>query len=462
MHGFSLAKHRTRRSAPTSGDAWFHSLSVAAGSLIYNLTCHIMSHPYPLRGLFALLRGVRPITVLGKLVVVSQHADVREALARFDDFHLADILGPKMPWGPALLSLDWREQHNRERHLLESMVMVDDVRRIRSSVAATCGDLLAKKYAVGEIDVVSDLCNDVVIDVIHSTFGVPLLGDSQEMTRILGDVAGFILVAPPVHSERSKRAYASMALLTEKVLERIKSSMQALRRAPGEPTQADDLLARLVKLRCGGQGPGWLDDDWIRRYVTGLAATGGGTMVRATTQAMDQLIARPAALEEARKLAQKPDGDANAWDGLHQIVYEALRFRPMLPLLVRHIPRDTIIAKGTGRARMVPAGGTIIAGPIAAMFDPHVFKKPSRFSSNRSVDHYVHFGFGPRLCFGKYVADVVMVEIIRSLLLLPNLRRAPGRKGRVSYDGPVVTSLHLRFDPGKAELASATASATEE
>jgi hypothetical protein len=83
------------------------------------------------------------------------------------------------------------------------------------------------------------------------------------------------------------------------------------------------------------------------------------------------------------------------------------------------------------------------------MFDPEVFTYPSLFDSSRPLNHYIHFGAGPHQCFGKYIADIVMVEVICSVLLLPNLRRASGLKGegRVQYDGPAVVSLRLRFDP---------------
>jgi cytochrome P450 len=197
-----------------------------------------------------------------------------------------------------------------------------------------------------------------------------------------------------------------------------------------------------------GRGPAWLDQDWIRRYITGLAATGGATIVRATTHAMDQLMAHPAGLQKARQLAAQVQtgGDAEAGRrNLLGIIFEALRFRPMLPLLVRHSPREAIVAKGTKRARAVPAGGTVVTAPIAAMFDPEAFENPSRFVEGRPLDSYVHFGHGPRLCFGKYVAETVIIEIVRSLVLLPGLRRAPGSTGRVRYNGPVARSLCLRF-----------------
>jgi cytochrome P450 len=385
--------------------------------------------------------------VVRSLVIVTKYSDVREVLDRFNDFNLSDMLGPKMPWGPLLLSLDWREQHDRERQLLQSIVFQTDADAIKTKAAAKCRDLIAAKQAAGEINVVSDLCDIVTVGVINEYIGIPIIGDIRVMTAILGDVAGFILVDPPALSARYQRAYASMATLTKRVLDQIKSQGQAFGTAPSPPAPTDDLLTRLVKLRCGGRGPAWFDDDWIRRYITGLAATGGGTIVRATTQAIDQLIAHPAGLQEAQALAAKLQAryDPAVWNQLRQLVYEGLRFRPMLPLLGRYSPRETIIAKGTSRARTVPAGATVLAPPIAGMFDPKRFEDPSRFSSRRPLDSYLHFGVGPRECFGRYVADVVIMEIIYSLLHLPNLRRAAGSKGRIQYDGPVATSLCLQI-----------------
>ena len=131
---------------------------------------------------------------------------------------------------------------------------------------------------------------------------------------------------------------------------------------------------------------------------------------------------------------------------MRQIVYEALRFRPMLPLLVRYSPRDSIIAKDTKRARTAPAGGRVIAAPLAAMFDPDAIEMPWRFCSSRPLEDLLHFGHGDRTCFGKYVADAAMLEIVRSLLRLPDLRRVSGPEGRVRYDGPVTSSLVLTFE----------------
>jgi hypothetical protein len=102
MHSFSLVRSRPSRGASREGS--FQSIRLFVGSLIYNLTCYILSHPYPLRVIFAVIRRVRPIVVVRSLVIVTKYTDVREVLDRFNDFNLSDMLGPKMPWGPLLLS----------------------------------------------------------------------------------------------------------------------------------------------------------------------------------------------------------------------------------------------------------------------------------------------------------------------------------------------------------------------
>jgi cytochrome P450 len=442
------------RSQLDSGSAFspgrpFQSFGQALQYLSYRLTYFLLSHPYPFRIVFAVLRHVRPIATFGSMVMVSKASDVREVLDRLDDFTLNEILGAKMPWGPFLLTIDPPEQHARERQILESVVFRDaDVQRIRRLAADRCSDIIKTKQADGEVDVVADLCDDIIVDLISSYFGIPVIDDKKSMARILGDVAGYILAEPPADSEPWVRSHDSMAKLTKAVVAQIERRAREHAAAPAAPAPEDDLLTRLVKVLCSGRGPAWLDQDWIRRYVTGLAATGGATIVRATTHAMDQLIAHPVGLQTARQLAAQIQTGRDADTDRRRLlgtIFEALRFRPMLPLLVRHSPRETAVAKGTDRARTVPAGGTVVTAPIAAMFDPEAFENPGRFVTDRSLDGYVHFGHGPRLCFGKYVAETVIVEIVRSLVLLPGLKRAPWPNGGVRYDGPVARSLRLRF-----------------
>jgi cytochrome P450 len=447
MHGISFAiKQRSFPNSPASRSRSCNALSTAIGFLNYHVMCWAVSDPYVLRVIFGFLRRARPVAILfRKCVVVTKYRDVRDILHRVTDFSISELMAPKMPWGPFLLSLDWVEQHKSERQRLQRAVYHnEDVEFIKKIVNKRCNTVIEAKQAEGEIDFVADFCAPIMIEIISEYFGIPVIDDAQEMTRVLNDVASFILVEPPACSARAKRAYDSMATLTKAVHTQIEKTVQ-----DGPNDSPDDLLSRLVKALYEKRGDEeeWFDKDWIRQYITGIAVAGSATVARASTHAIDRLLAHPSGLKEARKLVQLPEGHhADDLDHhLSQIIYEALRFRPMIPLVVRYCPRETIIAKGTDYARVAPAGAAVIVAAVGANFDPDMFANPSHFDTNRPLSNYIVFSSGSRTCFGKYVADVVMVEIIRSVLRLPKLRRAFACRGRVHYDGPAVTSLRLKF-----------------
>jgi hypothetical protein len=113
-------------------------------------------------------------------------------------------------------------------------------------------------------------------------------------------------------------------------------------------------------------------------------------------------------------------------------------------------------SQGTKRARLIPAGTRVVAAPLAAMFDPEVFPRPSHFCASREFGCYLHFGQGPRHCFGRYIAETALMEVIRSLLLVPDLARA-GSNGRLTYEGPAAFSMVLTFREDRANRVTATA-----
>ena len=288
------------------------------------------------------------------------------------------------------------------------------------------------------------------------------------MARATRNLAGIIMVNPPVGSNSWIESRDDMAALTQQLLEQIAVVRSAIS-ASRQGELPDNLLTRLTALLHAGGTPKWFDEDWIRRYLTGLVATGLATVVRGTSQMVDQLVARPDALREAQKLAialdhaeaeeqrlasGASDSDrrfaaervAKSREALTHYIYEALRFRPMLPLLVRDCPRETIIANGTRRVRIVPAGARVLAAPLAAMFDPDAFSDPSRFDPQRPLKNYIHFGDGERRCFGRYVAESALMEMARALLRLSGLARAPGSDGQIRYEGPAPYSFVLTFN----------------
>jgi cytochrome P450 len=432
----------------------------------YRIACFFLSHPWFLKHAFAVLRRVRPLALLGTVLVVTKAAEVREVLDRFEDFTLGDSIAPGMPWGTFLMTVDWPDQHAAERRLLESVVIpASDVETIRAIVVERCREQI--EAARRQIDVVADLFEPVVVSIASRYFGVaPPGGSERSMAKIMRDLAGIIIVNPPVGSKPWIESRDSIAGITTHVLAEL-----ARKSASAATTDTilaeEDLLTRLLKRLRVGPKQAWFDEDWIRRYMTGLLATGAATIVRAAAHTVDQLLARPDALKQARAAAIELDRQEDlkrqgldnhveqARSALRHYIYEALRFRPMLALLVRDTPRETVIALGTKRARLIPAGTRVIAAPLAAMFDPEIFPRPSHFWASRPFDCYLHFGQGPRHCFGRYIAETALMEIIRSLLLVPDLARVPGSNGRLAYEGPAAFSMVLTFQKDRAIAAAA-------
>jgi cytochrome P450 len=433
----------------------------------YRIRCYFLSHPWFFKLVFAVLRRVRPLALFRNALFVTKAADVREVLDRFEDFTLGDSIAPGMPWGTFLMTVDWPDQHAAERRLLESVVIpASDVETIRAIVSERCREQIAAAH--GQIDVVADLFEPVVVSIASHYFGVAPPGESERsMAKIMRDLAGIIMVNPPVGSKPWIESRDSITGITTHVLAEL-SRKSASAATTDTILPEEDLLTRLLKRLRVGPRQAWFDEDWIRRYMTGLLATGAATIVRAAAHTVDQLLARPDALKQARAAAieleqqekLKRQGLDNqveqARSALRHYIYEALRFRPMLALLVRDTPRETVIALGTKRARLIPAGTRVIAAPLAAMFDPEIFPRPSHFCASREFDRYLHFGQGPRHCFGRYIAETALMEIIRSLLLVPDLVRA-GSNGRLAYEGPAAFSMVLTFRKDRANRVTAAA-----
>jgi cytochrome P450 len=420
---------------------------------LYRVQCHFLCQLGLFKFLFGVLRRFRPIFIFNKVLVVTRAREVREVLGRFDDFTLGESIEPGMPWGNFLMTVDWRQRHAQEREWLQSAVdRIADPARLRAIVDQRCRQQIAA--ANGRIDVVSDLLEPVVVDIADKYFGVPpLAGSTRDMAHAMRDLAGIIMVKPPIGSKPWSRAHSHIAKITDLVVNEISGAASSA--AGSHPTVTNDtLLTRFVQ-RLGTSGaPAWFDKDWIRRYLTGLLATGGATIVRAAAGAIDQILAHPDALQEAQKVARALEQAIRSGDDqrvntlrttLRHFVYEALRFRPMLPLLVRDTPRDTVIAYGTKKARLVRAGTRVLAPPLSAMFDREAVPDPSSFDATRPFDQYLHFGFGARECFGRYIAEITLLEVFRSLLLLKGLSRTVDTKGQLQFDGPVAVGLFVTF-----------------
>jgi len=96
---------------------------------------------------------------------------------------------------------------------------------------------------------------------------------------------------------------------------------------------------------------------------------------------------------------------------VHAFVSEALRWRPVAPIGFAHRATQDIIWNG----QCIPAGATVFGCHWAISRDPVAFPDPEKFDPRRWIDDNGQFrkdisgsfpyGFGRRVCPGRYLAD---------------------------------------------------------
>ena len=391
-----------------------------------------------LRALFRPLQRFCPTVTLGQRVIVTRHADVCEVLQRDEDFTIAEVNGATMDRvnGPFILGMDRSAQVLREKAILRQAVRPGDLDGIRTEVRQTAADLVGEAQPGGRIDVVQGLARLVAVRLVRTYFGVAG-PDETTMARWMRTIfhETFLNIGqdPEVRRE-GERSAAEFHAYADDLIARRRCEIAGGQRAP------DDFLTRLVAQQ--GDPDAGLSDESIRRNVGGVVVGAVETTSKAVAHSVDQLLRRPQALGTASAAARAYDMDA-----VTAHVLEALRFNPLNPVLSRHVARPTVLAVGTRRERRLPAGRSVYAAILAAMFDPAVFGDPAAFRTDRTASAYLHFGHGLHTCFGEQINLVQIPEVVAALLRLGHLRRAPGDAGTIAYSGPFPDRLVVEFDP---------------
>lgn len=185
-----------------------------------------------------------------------------------------------------------------------------------------------------------------------------------------------------------------------------------------------------------------LDEERVIANTIGLLVGGVETTSAAIVQVLDELLARPVQFDAARGAAVVGNDDL-----LAQYVWEALRFHPINPFVVRFCEQDYMLAADTARKSLVKAGTVVLASARSGMMDDREINTPEEFRLGRPDYQNMHFGYGYHTCLGDQVSLVQIPAIIQRLLLCKNLRRAAGPDGQVDFQGgPFPEKFVLQFD----------------
>ena len=275
----------------------------------------------------------------GKNVAFKRYETVTKILNQNEAFTIAQINGPKMEAldNAFFLGMDRSPQHDREKALMEKIVQPNDLDVIRTFVRNQANDLMALTAPYEKVDVVASITRPVLVRLLDHYFGVTNPNEPMAM-QWMRDIFYDLFLNLGNNAKIHAHAKASAAQLKKWLLDLIAERKQALEKGV---TLDDNLLNRLVKLQKQNTYD-WLDDDTIRRNMTGLIVGAVETISGSVVLVLDELLRRPAELQVAKSAAQKGDVET-----VRKYAYEALRFNPFNPLVIRFAPKDVmVVVKG--------------------------------------------------------------------------------------------------------------------
>lgn len=404
-------------------------------------------------GLFKELRENRPILVLPECTLVALYDDVIEMLNMPKIFTVA-LYKPKMAEG-YLMCHDEDALHYREKSLMQSLLNREDLPRVRQLVAESAQAILKK--AGNKIDAVPDYCRKIPALIVQQYFGLVGINIKSLMEwSYWAQVDTFYnqpfdIVTPEErkhiiasHDESGKRLeeYITALMLGQsislklhlpwRIIQLIKNGIQTL--LGRKVTAQDNIVQRMLRT----DFPPEMDFNIKRVGINagGLLIGTIETTAQASVQALQYILQNPAVCQQAKAAALSTD--TRAFDG---IVWEALRFVPISPYMFRQTSCDYSLAKGTARETIIKANTNVLALTQSAMFDIKAFENPEAFVPNRNWYHYFTFGYGSHECLGKYIGMVMIPEMVRQMLLMPNLQA----QGNIEYDGHMPKSYALNW-----------------
>lgn len=438
---------------------------------------------------------------VGETYVITKMEDVIEVLEKPKVFSVRNYRDKmKDSVGDFMLSYDEANINLTEKPWMRSMLPASDLPKVRKMIQEFSFETLKEQRYIGEdingqsfgrIEAVNQYARRVPVLFTQKYFG--LKGNNisdlfawsratqddffhnvpnDPKVRALSEKAGkemndYLKVYIQVRSKELQKDMAEKNIPVDKADSRFQEYFAGL-----------DILSRLL-----------LDKNFtedvtqnarIRTNVMGTLVGGIETTQAAVVQAFDEIYKRKTIYDYAVAVAnyhQKAleNGDqvkmAEATEKMEALIWEALRFRPVNPIVVRYAESDYKI-----KGLTIPKGAVVLVATQSAMFDEDYFSNPEQFNPLRSKTDakfqklkqlaffssqhiadskkahfekseyhensdkwskfeksYFHLGYGHHRCLGDYIGEIHVPEMVMQLFKLPNIKPVDGQAGKIDF-----------------------------
>lgn len=285
--------------------------------------------------------------------------------------------------------------HTRQRTLMMKTFTPRMIESFRPAVQKLVDELIDRRLAEGQMDLVADLAYPLPSNVILDILGIPRSGRPyiRASSEAINEFVATLLFTGP-------QVWPRLAGVFTDVTAYLKGLMAERRKHP-----VDDLLTKMVLAEENGD---MLSEDEIVNATNFLLFAGHETTANLIGVGMYHLLQNPDQLEQLRSDPSK----------VPAAVEELLRYVTPVHMLARRNLQEVTI-----RGVTIPAESSIYLLVGAANRDPEKFANPEKLDINRPIVRSLGFGYGIHFCLGAALArlegQVVFETVLRRL---PNLR----------------------------------------
>lgn len=388
----------------------------------------VVRHPF---WLMAFARRFWPIPTFKGWAIVTRYDDVAEALQ--NDRAVSVPFGSKIETlngGPnfVLGMADGPDYQKLHKQTVSVFPLEDNENIVGPLAYAEASNLLEEGQ--GEIDGVRGLLTLVPTRICEKYYGLKI-EDEYNFARWTIAMSSYMFGNPNDDPNLEKAAVAAGSMVRPIVDD-------AIARAKSDPS-LDTITARLVRMQI--ESPDDMPDEIIRAILIGMVTGFVPTNTMASGHMLDLLLDKKDWMAQAQDAARADDDDR-----LKRCLFEAMRFWPLNPGPFRIAGEDVTIAAGTSRAKTIKKGTKMLVSTQSAMFDPRRVEHPNRFDPDRKQTDYMLMGFGLHWCIGAPLAYAQVTQTFKPLLKRHNVRRAPGKAGKMTRFGPFPESLTVLYD----------------
>jgi cytochrome P450 family 135 len=353
---------------------------------------------------------------LRHVVFLSDPAYVKAVLSGDPDLlRTGDINGIFRPiiGSNSILVLDGK-RHLDQRRLLLPAFHGDSLATFRTVMTDVTERELVRWPAGEEFQILPRMHSISTEVVLHAVLGIregerrdrlrELLPRFLDLSQSTAVFMPFLRVQMGGHS-----SWAKLMRTIRQLDDELFDEIGARREQVSEDEPARDVLSMLVQARHEDGTP--IGDQELRDELITLLVAGHETTSGALALAIEEIVRHPGVVQGIR--SENGSGDESYSDA---VVMEALRKRPVLPIVGRKLSQDVRLG-----AYVLPQGAVVMPCPYLLHHEESIYPEPHEFRPERFLENppgtytWIPFGGGVRRCVGASFAQLQMKVVLKTL-----------------------------------------------